>query len=73
MEQLNSGYAALLPFTWDCGQVVMLSNRPREGVHEPVESLHLCPHRGILGDRWAETAWLKTSDGAADPAYRFQM
>ncbi len=45
----------------------MLSNRPSEGVHEPVDSLELCPAKGIVGDRWEKTAWLKLPDGAPDP------
>lgn len=47
--------------------MTLLSNRPREGVHTPVQSLELCPDRGILGDRWSETAWLKLPDGSPDP------
>lgn len=49
------------------GRVVLLSNRPTEGVHVPVEWLELCPERGILGDRWAATAWLRRPDGTSDP------
>lgn len=49
------------------GRVDYLINRPSEGVHVPVDSLTLDLERGIIGDRWATTAWMKLEDGSPDP------
>jgi len=44
-----------------------LINRPSEGVHVPVDSLTLDREQGIIGDRWATTAWIKLTNGSTDP------
>ncbi|MCV6597893.1 MAG: hypothetical protein OIF40_12535, partial [Mangrovicoccus sp.] len=31
------------------------------------DTLSLCPDRGVIGDRWAEHAWLRLPDGRPDP------
>lgn len=49
------------------GCVDYLINRPSEGVHVPVDSLTLDRAKGIVGDRWATTAWMKLEDGSPDP------
>jgi len=49
------------------GRVDYLINRPSEGVHVPVDSLTLDRERGIVGDRWAKTGWMKLADGSPDP------
>jgi hypothetical protein len=51
----------------NAGCVDYLMNRPSEGVHVPVDSLTLDQELGILGDRWATTAWMRLADGSPDP------
>ncbi|WPJ94362.1 hypothetical protein SH580_13055 [Coraliomargarita algicola] len=55
------------------GRIDFLMNRPAEGVHEPVDRLELDVARGILGDRWEETAWLRLPDGAPDPRVQVSL
>ncbi|MDQ8195384.1 hypothetical protein QEH59_13185 [Coraliomargarita sp. SDUM461004] len=55
------------------GHVDFLVNRPVEGVHESVDELYLDVQRGILGDRWSETAWLRLPDGRADPRVQVSL
>ncbi len=57
----------------DSGRVDYLINRPSEGVHVPVDSLTLDRDRGIVGDRWATTAWMRLSDGSPDPRVQVSM
>ncbi|MGJ8652368.1 MAG: MOSC domain-containing protein [Opitutaceae bacterium] len=49
------------------GRVDFLINRPNEGVHTPVDELYFDVEKGILGDRWQQTAWLRLPDGRPDP------
>ncbi len=51
----------------DDAAISLLCYRPAFGQRVFPEMLDLCPTRGVLGDRWAEHAWLRTPDGAPDP------
>jgi len=55
------------------GRVDFLIKRPAEGVHVPVEELYFDVAKGILGDRWETTAWLKCPDGSPDPRVQVSM
>ncbi|HAV14019.1 MAG TPA: hypothetical protein DCX06_11100 [Opitutae bacterium] len=57
----------------EVGHVNFLMNRPAEGVHVPVEELYLDVEKGIIGDRWLETAWLKLPDGSPDPRVQVSL
>jgi MOSC domain-containing protein YiiM len=57
----------------DSGRVDHLINRPAEGVHVPVDSLTLDREQGIIGDRWATTAWMKLPDGSPDPRVQVSL
>lgn len=55
------------------GKVDFLINRPSEGVHVPVQELYLDVDKGIIGDRWSETAWLRLPDGRPDPRVQVSL
>ncbi|MEN8661342.1 MAG: MOSC domain-containing protein [Lentimonas sp.] len=55
------------------GQVDFLINRPSEGVHTQVDELYFDVEKGIIGDRWSETAWLKLLDGRSDPRVQVSL
>ena len=55
------------------GRIDDLINRPTEGVHTPVDALYFDPERGIRGDRWRETAWLRLPDGGPDPRVQVSL
>ena len=53
--------------------MIALINRPKEGVHEPVNELYLDPKLGIKGDRWIDTAWMRLADGLPDPRVQVSL
>jgi len=55
------------------GRVDFLINRPSEGVHVPAVELYMDVDKGIVGDRWAETAWLRLADGRPDPRVQVSL
>lgn len=69
--QLAIELAESAPF--GSGKVDFLINRPSEGVHVPVEELYLDVDKGIIGDRWSDTAWLRLPDGRPDPRVQVSL
>lgn len=55
------------------GRVDFLVNRPSEGIHTPVDELYFDVEKGIIGDRWAQTAWLQLPDGGPDPRVQVSL
>lgn len=55
------------------GRVDYLINRPAEGLHVPVDELYLDMDKGIIGDRWSDTAWVRLPDGRPDPRVQVSL
>lgn len=51
----------------------MLLSRPSEGVRAVLPEGVLDPVRGLVGDTWLERPWLRTPEGAADPAAQLSL
>jgi hypothetical protein len=45
----------------------ILCARPARGLRQFPDILTLCPQKGVLGDRWFDSAWLTLPDGRPDP------
>jgi MOSC domain-containing protein YiiM len=57
----------------DGARILSLINRPSEGIHIETNELHLDTERGIVGDRWRDSAWLRRPDGSPDPRVQVSL
>ena len=66
-DELVSRVGELPPFPPDNGSVTALVIRPETDQREVVESVHVVPGQGVIGDNYVARGNSKTPDGKAHP------
>ncbi len=66
-EELSDRIEQLAPMPADEGEVTALVIRPETGTREVVETIHVVPGQGIIGDNYVARGNDRTPDGKAHP------
>ena len=72
-EQLTERMAGLAAMPTDNGSVAALVLRPETDAREIVDSLHVVPGQGIVGDNYVARGSSRTPDGKAHPEAKICM
>ena len=67
LSELNAALEFVTSAPKTESEIDILCARPARGLRQFPDILTLCPQKGVLGDRWFDTAWLTLPDGRPDP------
>lgn len=71
--QLASGLSDVVVSPSDEGRLEFVVIRPQAGERLFRREVYLSPERGVEGDRWLNSCWLKLGDGRPDPRVQVSL
>ncbi|SMX30785.1 hypothetical protein [Actibacterium lipolyticum] len=72
-DELMAALPHILDAPKDNAPIDILCFRPGYSERTYPDQIELCPDRGIIGERWANHAWLRNPDGSGHPGIQVSI